>query len=291
MWYYALVFFARGDFTQANKHRYLKLPVLILLILLVCIADSKYRLSCSSYTVTSERLPHSFDGYRIVQLSDLHMREFGKDNCRLVKKVAALKPDCIALTGDYIEQEKDISITSKLIQQLITIAPVYFVSGNHDWASGAIRPLKKAVSNNGGIYLSNTYLSLTKNGESIILVGVEDPNSLADMIKPDELLEKVNQKYPNSFVLLLAHRNDYVRLYPKLPCDLILTGHGHGGVVRLPFVGGVFSHDGTLFPEYDAGIFQCNRYSMIVSRGLGPSPPLPRLFNPPEIVAVTLRSA
>lgn len=219
------------------------------------------------------------------------MMEFGKDNKRLVNKVSKLAPDCIVLTGDFIEQEKDIPITEKLIEQLVTIAPVYFVSGNHDWASGAIRPLKKAVSSSGGIYLSNEQVLLTKKGESIVLVGVEDPNSLADMIKPDALLEKITQKYPNEFILLLAHRNDYVQRYPNLPCDLILTGHGHGGVIRIPFLGGLFSHDGTFFPKYDAGQFACNRYNMIVSRGLGPNPLFPRLFNPPEIVSVTLRSA
>lgn len=263
-----------------------------LLILLVAIAlltaDSNLRLTVTEYTLSAANLPASFDGYRIVQLSDLHGKEFGDNNRRLVETVKQLQPDLIALTGDYIECEEDLPVTTALTAQLTAIAPVYFSSGNHDWASGAVGQLRQTITDCGATYLSNTCLELERGGDSIILAGVEDPNSRADMPHPDEVLEKVFAKYPDKFIALLAHRNDFPMLYPDLPCDVIFTGHGHGGVVRLPIVGGILGTDLTLFPKYDAGLFTSGRYTMVVSRGLGDAPYIPRFLNNPEIVVVTL---
>lgn len=233
-------------------------------------------------------LPDAFDGFTIVQLSDLHASEYGQNNSTLVEKVAALSPDLIALTGDYIESAEEVPVTETLIRQLTDIAPVYFTSGNHDWASGAIKELKEAVTDSGGVYLSNERVVLEQGGQQIILAGVEDPNGRADMIRPDALLTQISAESPDSFIILQAHRNDFVTKYPSLPCDLILTGHGHGGVIRLPFVGGIIGTDLKLFPAYDAGLFQSGRYTMVVSRGLGDAPLLPRFLNNPEIVSITL---
>jgi len=274
------------DVITAKKRKIL-LPFSLLLLAAILL-HSKYALTVTHYTVSADNLPAQFDSFRIVQLSDLHGSEFGSDNGRLVKAAARLSPDIIALTGDFIESEADIATTQTLVRQLSTIAPVYFTSGNHDWASGAISQLRSAVNDNGGKYLSNEALVLQKDNASIVLAGVEDPNSRADLPTPDVFLQTVQKRYPNQFTILLAHRNDFIEKYPDLPCDLIFTGHGHGGVVRLPFAGGVFGTDLTWFPDYDAGIFQSKRYQMVVSRGLGSSPPLPRFLNPPEIVCVTL---
>lgn len=250
--------------------------------------DSNHRLAVTKYDLQYTNLPDAFDGFTIVQLSDLHAEEYGDDNSKLVEKVAALSPDLIALTGDYIESAEDIPITESLIRRLTDIGPVYFTSGNHDWASGAIGALKESVAGSGGVYLSNEWVMVERNGQQIILAGVEDPNGRADMIRPDALLEKIGTEHPDSFVILQAHRNDFVKKYPALPCDLIFTGHGHGGVIRLPVVGGIIGTDMNLFPTYDAGLFQSGRYTMVVSRGLGDVPMIPRFLNNPEIVAVTL---
>lgn len=244
----------------------------------------------TEYTVSSPRLPEAFDGYRIVQLSDLHAREFGEGNRDLVEQVRALAPDLIALTGDYIESEADIPITQSLVAQLTDIAPVYFSSGNHDWASGAAPELREAVEDAGGVWLSNESREVSRDGASILVAGVEDPNSYADMVRPDELLGRIDGDHPGSFILLLGHRNDWVTRYPDLPADVILCGHGHGGIIRLPAVGGLLGTDHRLFPEYDAGLFFSDRYVMVVSRGLGNNFWIPRLWNRPEIVCLTLRS-
>lgn len=264
--------------------------MIILAIVCVLLLDSNLRLTVTEYNLSSERLPAEFDGYKIVQLSDLHTMEFGEDNARLVKKVAAQAPDLIALTGDYIEDAEDLTVVATLVEQLSEIAPVYFTSGNHDWASKSIAALRDTISDNGGTYLSNDHLLLERGDASVVLAGVEDPNCNADMPRADAVMAEVNALYPDQYIILLAHRNDFVTKYPDLPCDVIFTGHGHGGVIRLPFVGGVFGTDLTLFPEYENGVFPGERYSMVVSRGLGGAPFYPRLLNNPEIVAVTLRS-
>lgn len=265
-----------------------KLDIVLLTLLCILLLDSNLRLTVTEYVVSSQRLPSEFEGYKIVQLSDLHTMEFGTNNGRLVKKVAALEPDLIALTGDYIEEAEDLPVVEALVKQLSEIAPVYFTSGNHDWASKAIRELESTVDSNGGSYLGNEHLLLERNGASIILAGVEDPNGPADMPKPDELLENIAAEYPDHYVILLAHRNDFPIRYPDLDCDLVFTGHGHGGVIRLPLIGGLVGTDLKLFPTYDAGLFPSGRYQMVVSRGLGGAPFYPRLLNNPEIVSVTL---
>ena len=250
--------------------------------------DSNLRLTVTEYSISSERLPSEFDGYKIVQLSDLHTMEFGKDNRRLVRRVAEQKPDMIALTGDYIESPEDLPVVETLVAQLSEIAPVYFTSGNHDAASKALKELNSTIHSAGGTYLSNEHVLLERNGAAIVLAGVEDPNSYADMPDADTICEKLDTAYPDSFIILMAHRNDFTELYPHISCDLIFTGHGHGGVIRLPIAGGLVGTDLKLFPKYDAGVFQSDRAQMVVSRGLGGFPFYPRLLNNPEIVVVTL---
>ena len=268
--------------------RFLLFLLLVALILTGLLVDSRYRLVTTQYTLHSELLPDSFRGYSIVQLSDLHGASFGTDNSSLVDTVRALSPDLIALTGDFIENEEQIPNAQSLIRQLTDIAPVYYVSGNHDWASGSISALRFAVEESGATYLSNEYMPITHNGDSILLAGVEDPNGYAEQITPDALIGTAAANYPNVFTVLLAHRNDFVSKYPVLPCDLILTGHGHGGVIRLPFIGGLFGTDLQFFPKYDSGVFSADRYNMVVSRGLGDAPLLPRFLNNPEIVQIIL---
>ncbi len=275
-----------------KKHRILLLTLLIFLLGLVwSVYSSRYRLQITYDSLTSSSLPRGFDGYRIVQLTDLHAAEFGENNCKLVEKIQALHPDMISMTGDFIEQESDISVTETLIAQLTDIAPVYVVSGNHDWASGAANELRAAIESAGGVWLGNSCRELTKDNDRIILAGVEDPNSYAEMIQPDELMDQIALAYPDTFTILLAHRNDWPEKYPNLQTDLILCGHGHGGVIRLPFVGGLLDTTRTLFPTYDAGLFPCNRYTMVVSRGLGGNFPIPRLWNRPEILCLDLYCA
>lgn len=255
------------------------------------IYDSAHTLTLSEYEICSVRLPESFDGFKIVQLSDLHGAVFGESDEAIAEMVSDERPDIIALTGDLISDGDDLDAVRTLLKALEGISDIYFVSGNHDYGSGFESELADILSEYGVHYLRNEYLPLERGGGKIVLAGVEDPNSWAGMIEPDELCGELRSEYPESFAILLGHRNYWANEYPELPVELILCGHNHGGIVRLPFAGGLLGTDRSLLPEYDMGLFTEGSYSMVVSAGLGNSVPIPRFLNRPEVVSITLRSA
>lgn len=283
--------------TKGKKHRGRGcLTALIILALIAAAAaflikDSREDLEISRYEVASQKLPESFDGFKIVQLSDLHGAEFGEDGMELVEKVKELEPDMIALTGDFVTDEGDLAAVKKLAGRLTELCPVYFVSGNHEFGSGLAVKVRNILERAGVKYLSNEYLTISRGEDEILLGGVEDPLAYADMLSPDELAQKMNDAAPDAFKILLGHRNYWMTEYPELPVDLIFCGHAHGGLIRIPGVGGLIGTDRRLFPDFDAGEYNNGRYTLIVSRGLGNSVPIPRVFNRPEIVCVELSSA
>lgn len=240
----------------------------------------------TEYTVSPNGLPQEFSGFKIVQLSDLHGAKFGAELADMVREQS---PDMIALTGDLITNAEDIEVIKPLLSELAEISDVYFVSGNHDYASDSANELISALEGVGIINLGNDSTVKSRNGEKLVIAGVEDPNSWSDLTPPDEFIASLRKDHPDECVVLLGHRNYWVTEYPELPVELILCGHEHGGIIRIPGVGGLLSHDRGLFPKYDAGAFESGSYTMIVSRGLGNSIPIPRIFNRPEIVSVTLR--
>ena len=283
--------------TKGKKHRGRGcLTALIILALIAAAAaflikDSREDLEISRYEVASQKLPESFDGFKIVQLSDLHGAEFGEDGMGLVEKVKELEPDIIALTGDFVTDEGDLAAVKKLAGRLTELCPVYFISGNHEFGSGLAVKVRNILERAGVKYLSNEYLTINRGDDEILLGGVEDPLAYADMLSPDELAQKMNDAAPDAFKILLGHRNYWMTEYPELPVDLIFCGHAHGGLIRIPGVGGLIGTDRRLFPDFDAGEYNNGRYTLIVSRGLGNSVPIPRVFNRPEIVCVELSSA
>lgn len=283
--------------TKGKKHRGRGcLTALIILALIAAAAaflikDSREDLEISRYEVNSKKLPESFDGFKIVQLSDLHGAEFGEDGMGLVEKVKELEPDIIALTGDFVTDEGDLAAVKKLAGRLTELCPVYFVSGNHEFGSGLAIKVRNILERAGVKYLSNEYLTISRGEDEILLGGVEDPLAYADMLSPDELAQKMNDAAPDAFKILLGHRNYWMTEYPELPVDLIFCGHAHGGLIRIPGVGGLIGTDRRLFPDFDAGEYNNGRYTLIVSRGLGNSVSIPRIFNRPEIVCVELSSA
>lgn len=278
---------------RRKKRRWLIAAGVIIFLLLLFIwlmYDSSANRQVSRYEAASEKLPESFDGFTIVQLSDLHGAQFGSDGTALAEKVRELEPDMIALTGDFVTDEGDLDAVRQLVSELSEICPVYFVSGNHEFGSGLAQKVRQIMTDAGVKYLSNEFVSIDRGEDSIILGGVEDPLAYADMIDPPELARRMNEADPAAFKVLLGHRNYWMEEYPDLPVDLILSGHAHGGLVRIPGVGGVIGTDRSLFPDYDAGEYDNGAYTLIVSRGLGNSVPVPRLLNRPEIVVVTLRT-
>ena len=272
------------------RSRALRRALLLVLTAAALTADSRWHLQTSRYELSFPSLPPALDGYRIVQLSDLHGAVFGQGNERLARAVIAQQPDLIALTGDFTDDASQLEATESLLRRLHGVCPIAWVSGNHDWAGGALPALRRLLDQYGVLRMENRYRPLTWNGARLILAGVEDPNGPADMIRPAALAERLRRDCPDDFVVWLAHRNDWVRDEPSLPVDLILCGHAHGGVIRLPLLGGLIGTGRRLGADYECGVYRGERFTMLVSRGLGSVPPVPRLFNRPEIAVITLHS-
>ena len=253
---------------------------------------SNHSLQVQNFDYTSQHLPAGFDGCIIVQISDLHGAEFGEHNKNLLEKVRAAKPDYIFLTGDLQDKYRQTpqSYSVNLGRALAQIAPTYFVTGNHEWAFPDVRGLKRELEEAGVTVLTNEFVSLERNGDSILLAGIDDPNGFADQKTPERLAEEIQAIEGDPFWLLMAHRNNYFeKEYSYLGADLVISGHGHGGLIRLPFTDGLVSVERTFFPSYTAGFYEANGEDLFVSRGLGNSGKTFRLFNRPELVILTLR--
>ena len=253
---------------------------------------SNHSLQVQRFTFTSPRLPAGFDGCVIVQLSDLHGALFGEDNRDLLKVVAKNRPDYIFLTGDLLDQYRATphSYAVSLGGALADIAPTYFVTGNHEWALPDVPGLKRKLEEAGVQVLTNEYAVLARDGDNAVLAGIDDPNGYADQKTPEEVAEEVRAAFDAPFWILLAHRNNYFEdAYCRLGADLVISGHGHGGLVRLPFTDGLVSVERTFFPSYTAGFYQAGGADLFVSRGLGNSGRTFRLFNRPQVAVLTLK--
>ncbi len=275
---------------RRRSHRLLKFLIFCALCALF-FRWSNHSLQTECFTFSSPRLPEGFDGCVIVQLSDLHGAQFGEDNEKLLEQVRERKPDYIFLTGDLQDQYRQTprSYSVSLGRAMAEIAPTYFITGNHEWAFRDVRDLKRELREAGVTVLTNEFVTLARNGDSILLAGIDDPNGFADQKTPEELAAEIRAAEPDAFWMLLAHRNNYFeKAYSRLGADLVISGHGHGGLIRLPFTDGLVSVERSLFPSYTAGFYTANGSDLFVSRGLGNSGKTFRLFNRPEIVVLTL---
>lgn len=247
------------------------------------------------YVFSSVHLPRAFDGFRVVQLSDLHGKQFGEGNADLIAAVEALSPDLIALTGDFVDKFCTVDAVVPLAEGLVSLAPVYYVTGNHEWGSRQAQEVLSTLRALGVTCLENEFVRIERGEDHILLAGVNDPNGRADQKTPEELAAEVYGTEWDPFWLLLAHRNNYFSgKYCRLGADLTLCGHAHGGVWRLPFTDGLIGPDKRPFPSFTSGFYQCadgcgEGAWVFVSRGLGNSPPSSvRLFNRPQVALITL---
>lgn len=241
--------------------------------------------------VTLAALPEGFDGLRIAHLSDLHGHQYGHQSDRLADMVADLEPDLIVITGDLIDRESQLDMVPALITRLTEIAPVYYVTGNHEWAADCGPEVKALLKNCGAMVLDNRFVTLERGGDTVVLAGVDDPNGYADQKTPEALYAEIQAAHPGAFTILLAHRNTLFSRYAAAGYDLVLSGHAHGGIVRLPFTDGLIGTDRRLFPTWTSGVYREGESTLFVSRGLGNNTePFPgfRLFNRPELAGLTL---
>ncbi len=272
---------------------------IIILALLLAVALwtiwGNVTIGVSHYQIASKRLPSGFDGFRIAVISDLHNASFGKDNRTIIDKVRDIRPDIIALTGDLVDANRtDIDVAVNLVRELIAIAPCYYVTGNHEaWIVGQYAQLEEGLLKEGVRVLHDEVVLLTKNGQSIQLAGLDDPDftDRASYIQESILQTKLQQmNLTSDYCVLLSHRPELFEAYANENVDLVLSGHAHGGQFRLPFIGGLIAPNQGFFPKYDGGVYQEQNTVMIVSRGIGNSVIPIRFNNRPEIVVVELKS-
>lgn len=240
-------------------------------------------ISVSTYDIINSKLSDTFDGYKIVQVSDLHNANFGTDQSKLLELIKAQEPDLIVLTGDMVGNWiPDYDKSLILIRDAVKIAPVIVVDGNHDAQIESYPIQKQAMIKAGAIVLADEAISIERDGTSFNLIGMKERFDIEDRgVFIKELID------PLRFNLLLAHHPESFTDYVKAKPDLVLTGHAHGGQFRF-FGIPIYSPDQGLFPKYTTGTFSQDSTTMIISRGIGESVLPLRLFNPPELVVITL---
>ena len=253
------------------------------------------KLKVRKTTLKFDKLPQAFDNFKIAQVSDIHCDRVGLSDLSFIKKIKDFNPDIIVITGDVLDSyNNDMDIAYNILSQLAIIAPCYFVSGNHELRlpeeyEQLINRMKKLNIT----YLHNRKLLITKNNESINLVGVEDYNFFKNEDKLNHranFIKTLEELYsPNHFNILLSHRPEKFPIYADVKYDLIFSGHAHGGQWRIPFVGGIFSPSQGFFPKYTNGNYVLEDSTLIVSQGLGNSSFPIRINNRIELVLATLK--
>ena len=273
-----------------KRHKKGLISFLIFSLLLVFLYDGNNRLEITEFSYTGADVPQSFEGYRIVQLSDLHNKVFPDDNAYLMEKVRALEPDIILLTGDFIDASThtDLDDAMLFMQQIPKIAPCYYVFGNHEYRiKKSLRDaFVQQIGKWGVHYMDNEMLRLTSDaGETVTLIG------LNDLSLTSRDLDNLVKASKDDFQIVMAHEPEYIWSYAGTGADLVFSGHEHGGQVRIPFTHQAIytPHEG-LFPRLTEGMVTYGETTMVISRGLGNSAFPFRMFDHPEIVLVTLHA-
>ncbi len=278
-----------------NK-RIIALIFCLVIISAAFVVYSNFKIETTEYTIKNSNLPKSFDGFKIIQISDLHNAEFGEDNEKLLKIIKEQKPDAVFVTGDTIDGfYTNIQIPIKLFEEILEICDIYLVVGNHEIRSDTNTYFEflDKLAEIGVTVLKDESAYIEKNAEKIQVVGLNDASNYKAIYNDnykEQIVETANNlDNKDCFTILLSHHPELFSEYTKTNVDLVFSGHAHGGQIRLPFIGGIIAPEQGLFPEYDAGNFTENNTTMIVSRGLGNSIIPVRINNSPEIVVVTLK--
>lgn len=268
---------------------------ILLIVLIVWTAWGNTALELNTYTISSKELPNIFDGYRIAHVSDLHNAEIGDGNEKLLAMLQDDEPDIIAITGDMIDSRNtNIEVALAFAEKAMKIAPCYYVTGNHEARVSEWAELKAGLEAAGVVVLENERTEIELSGETITILGVDDPSFHTDYLFGDSASVVGNtlaaiSTEDDGFAVLLSHRPELFDTYVEYGMNLVLSGHAHGGQFRLPFVGGLVAPNQGLFPKYDSGLYTDGSTNMIVSRGIGNSLLPFRFNNRPEVILVVLK--
>ncbi len=280
-----------------KKRRLIILSVLLALLVgfTVRVIHSNTVPVLTEVAIPAEGLPAGFDGFRIVQVSDLHDAELGKNHEKTLALIRDAKPDVIFMTGDMIDSHEgrtDVALTVSFAEQAMEIAPCYYVTGNHEGYLSAevYAELEDALLSLGVTVLHREAVTLERNQDTLTVAGVDSPSFFHGHIPTSDLPGLCQ----NGYTVLLAHHPEFAAQYAESGADLIFSGHVHGGQLRLPLVGGLYGPGQGFFPAYDAGLYtlptKAGEALLYVSRGLGNSVFPVRLGNRPEVILAVLES-
>lgn len=246
----------------------------------------------TNINIENSKIPNNFDKFKILQVSDLHNKEFGKNQEKLVNLTKEINPDIIVVTGDAIDSRRtNMDIAIDYLSQVAKIYPTYYVTGNHERRISDYNKFEESLIKSKVKVLNNQFENIKIGNEEISLIGMKDISFITSNDKSEEylsILNNIKKETNNNFTILLSHRPDIIDVYSKANVDLVFTGHAHGGQIRLPFTDGLFAPNQGLLPKYTSGKFKEDNTEMIVSRGLGNSLFPFRIFNRPELIVTTL---
>lgn len=251
-------------------------------------------LDIQTLTYRNKKLPLSFEGFRVLHISDFHNAQFGRHQRKILKQIQNLQPDIIVLSGDMIDRKKttkeNIYKNFTFIEGIVKLAPVYYVPGNHEATSCMYIYLKQFLLDIGVYVIENSKVEISRKQETISLIGLKDPKFYDDdQYRFEENLASIRKTVDTSFCMLLSHRPEKFIVYEKYGIDLAFCGHAHGGQVRIPKVGGLYAPGQGIFPTFTDGFYTANTCTMVVSRGLGNSRAPLRVNNHPQLVVVCFR--
>ena len=277
-----------------KKHVIKKIVQAVFILFILAVILDNVLIHTTLTRVTIKDLPQSFDGYRIVQVSDLHNNVYGMGQSYLLKKIRDARPDVIVITGDLIDRNtSNVDNAMIFINGAVKIAPVFYVTGNHEASLG--KPyvdLMLRMNEAGVTCLDNSAVSAISEEDVITLAGVRDP--AFDWSRPDakivdeEIKKALSDVSDRQVTILLSHRPELIKTYSENGIDLVLTGHAHGGQVRLPFIGPLYAPSQGLFPKYSSGLYKEGDTQMYVSRGIGNGLAPLRFNDGPELAVIVL---
>lgn len=262
------------------------------------------RIDITEYEYASDKVPGGFDGCKIAVLSDLHCNRIGRRNELLIEHIDAISPDIIICAGDMVsDNARHMKVTLRLMRRLsLKYDNIYYACGNHELrlfinpvTNSLYRKYCRRLRRMGVIFLNNRSAYLERGGQRIRITGLNISRQYYNKIwnridMPAGYVDLLVGKCDEDVLeILIAHNPDYFKRYAQWGADVVFSGHVHGGIVVLPFIGGVIAPTLRLFPKYDFGRFEYGESVMFLSRGLGSHTIPVRIFNNPEIMSVTLR--
>ncbi len=258
--------------------------LLLLALIVLAAIGLDQRLIIRRYTLETDKLDAPV---QLAVVTDYHGCNYDDG---LIPAIAALEPDAVLLVGDIFDDDMPWGRSEALVRSLAARYPCYYVTGNHEYWSGRVDEICRIISDAGGTILNANHIQFTVRGQTLNICGIPDPDSLVDTTAA--LSSAVADIPRDAYTILLAHRPELIETYAATDAfDLVVSGHAHGGQVRIPFLlNGLFAPNQGLFPKYAGGLYDVDGTTMIVSRGLArESTQFPRIFNRPELVLVTIQ--